>query len=197
MIVGGVGGQGILAVATIIAASALKEGLFIKQAEEHGMAQRGGAVVTHLRLSDSGIYSDLVPQGAAQIVVSMEPMEALRYLDYLSEDGVLLTAVDPVTNIPNYPEPEQLLQTLSKVSGVRLIEAARLARTAGSARATNMVMVGAASAYLPILPARIEAEIRIMFARKGDEVVATNIDAFRLGRYAATSPAVTAARSAG
>jgi indolepyruvate ferredoxin oxidoreductase beta subunit len=184
IITAGVGGQGILSISAIIASSALHEGLFVKQAEAHGMAQRGGAVVSHLRLSDQPIHSDLVGQGRADMIVSMEPVESLRYVSFLSPSGTLLTATDPVVNIPNYPDLEEILSAIQSLPNSKLIEATRLARKAGSARASNMVMVGAASHPLPVPIETIEAFIRETFSRKSQKTVEINLKAFRLGREA-------------
>jgi len=184
IITAGVGGQGILSISAIIAASALREGLFVKQAEEHGMAQRGGAVVSHLRLSDHPVHSDLVGQGRADMIVSMEPVESLRYLSYLSPAGTLLTATDPLINIPNYPDLEEILSAVQALPNSKLIEATKLARKAGSTRASNMVMVGAASHLLPIPMTTIEEFIRETFSRKSEKTVEINLKAFRLGREA-------------
>ena len=108
IILSGVGGQGILSIATVIGRAALAEGLQIKQAEVHGMSQRGGDVQSNLRISSSAIRSDLIPRGAADLIVSMEPMEALRYLPWLADDGWVITGITPLINIPNYPEGEAL-----------------------------------------------------------------------------------------
>lgn len=100
----GVGGQGILSIATVIGEAATKAGLYLKQAEVHGMSQRGGDVQSNLRLSTETIWSDLIPQGGADVVISMEPMESLRYLPYLAKTGVIVTSCKPFINIPNYPD---------------------------------------------------------------------------------------------
>ena len=185
IILAGVGGQGVLSISAIIASSALKAGLHAKQSEVHGMAQRGGAVLTHLRLSDGPIASDIIPKGSADMIISMEPLESLRHLAYLSPQGALLTSTDPVVNIPDYPPIESVLEMVRAVPGARLIDAESMARKAGSARATNMVMVGAASGRLPIGAEAIEAYIAEAFARKGPKVVETNLAAFRAGRQSA------------
>lgn len=184
IITAGVGGQGILSISAIIASGALRTGLFVKQAEEHGMSQRGGAVVSHLRLSDEPIHSDIVSRGQADMIVSMEPVESLRYLTYLSPGGTLLTAVEPVVNISNYPDLDEILAAIDAVPNSRLVEATRLARKAGSTRASNMVMVGAASHLLPIDEAAIRSFIRETFVLKSEKIVEINLKAFELGREA-------------
>jgi indolepyruvate ferredoxin oxidoreductase beta subunit len=185
IILAGVGGQGVLSVSAIIASSAMREGLTVKQSEVHGMSQRGGAVLANLRLADRPIASDLIPFGSAAMILSMEPLESLRYLQYLRPDGSLITSSDPLVNIPDYPPLEGLLDRIRSLPGAVLIPSERLARDAGSARATNMVMVGAASHRLPLPVEAIELFIRTTFQRKGEKVVETNLKAFRAGRAAA------------
>ncbi|MBE3071384.1 MAG: indolepyruvate oxidoreductase subunit beta [Acidobacteria bacterium] len=185
IILAGVGGQGALSVGAIIASSAMKEGLAVKQSEVHGMSQRGGAVLAHLRLAGAPIASDMIPLGGASMILSMEPLESLRYLKYLSPQGAIITSVDPVRNIPDYPGIDTLLEKIRQVPGAVLVESERLARQAGSARATNMVMVGAASHRLPIRVETMEHFIESLFRSKGAQVVETNLKAFRAGRGAA------------
>jgi indolepyruvate ferredoxin oxidoreductase beta subunit len=188
IILAGVGGQGVLAVSSIIASSAMHEGLSVKQSEVHGMSQRGGEVQANLRLSDKPIASDLIPRGMASLVLSMEPLESLRYLPYLSDTGTVLTSTDAVTNFANYPEIDGLLAQIRALPRAILIDAERLARQAGSARATNMVMVGAASHLLPVKLETIEHFVRTLFAAKGSKVVDINLKALAAGRDAAAAP---------
>jgi indolepyruvate ferredoxin oxidoreductase beta subunit len=187
VILAGVGGQGVLSVATIIALGATKDGLAVRQSEVHGMAQRGGSVQAHLRLSDQTIVSDLIGKASADMILSMEPIESLRYLAYLKPNGVLVTSTDPVKNIPTYPEVAGIYAAIRSLPSARLIEAAALARQAGSARSTNMVMVGAASAYLPVQEKSLFAAIDELFARKGERVVEVNRKAFQMGKETAAS----------
>src|SRR5512136_260737 len=185
IILAGVGGQGVLSVSAIIASSAMKEGLLVKQSEVHGMSQRGGAVLANLRLADGPIASDLIPLGCAAMILSMEPLESLRYLRYLSAEGALVTSSNPVVNIPDYPDLGGLLEKVRGLPFARLVDGEQLARAAGSTRATNMVMVGAASHRLPVRVDTLEQFIESIFAAKGAKVVDTNIKAFRAGREAA------------
>lgn len=184
MILCGVGGQGVLSVSAIIASSAMKEGLHVKQSEVHGMSQRGGAVSANLRLSDQPISSDLIARGRAAMILSMEPMESLRYLEYLAPDGVLITTTEPVVNISNYPDLDEVHKSIRALPHYILLEASKLAKEAGSSRATNMVLAGAASHYVPVKIETMEQLIRDMFGRKGEKVVESNLKAFRLGREA-------------
>ena len=181
----GVGGQGVLSVASIIAQAAVNEGLAVRQSEVHGMAQRGGAVLAHLRISDRAIASDLVPQGCADVIISMEPLESLRYTAWLSPTGALITAAEPLVNIPNYPELDGVITAIKGFPLRRIIEAAKLAKEAGLARAVNTVMVGAASAFLPIGEKTLETVIAAAFKSKGEAVLEANAKAFLLGRQAA------------
>lgn len=182
IVLAGVGGQGVLSLSAIIATGAMKEGLYVKQSEVHGMAQRGGAVLANLRLSDKPIASDLIPKGSAAMILSMEPLESMRYLAFLKPDGALITSTTPVVNIPDYPDLEGLLGKIRAVPGAILVDSEKLAKAAGSARASNMVIVGAASHYLPVKVETMEHLIESTFKRKGDQVVASNLKAFRLGR---------------
>jgi len=182
IVLSGVGGQGVLSLSSIIASGAMKEGLYVKQSEVHGMAQRGGAVLANLRLSDKPIASDLIPSGSAAMILSMEPLESLRYLSFLRPDGALITSTTPVINIPDYPNLNELLGKIRSVPGAILVESDRLAKAAGSARAANMVMVGAASHLLPVKVETMEHYIESVFKRKGDQIVEANLKAFRAGR---------------
>jgi indolepyruvate ferredoxin oxidoreductase beta subunit len=185
IVLAGVGGQGVLSVSAMIASAALASGLQVKQSEVHGMAQRGGAVSASLRLSDVAIASDLVPLGTASLLLSMEPLEGLRYVGYLSPDGSIITATAAVQNIPDYPPVPEVLDALRALPHAVLVDAERIARAAGSARAVNMVMVGAASNVLPVAVEAIEAQIEQRFASKGAKVVEQNLLAFRNGRLEA------------
>jgi indolepyruvate ferredoxin oxidoreductase beta subunit len=182
IILAGVGGQGVLSIAAIIARAAVAEGYSVRQSEVHGMAQRGGAVLAHLRVAGGPIASDLVPKGGADLIVSMEPLESLRYAAWLSPEGVLVSAAEPFVNIPNYPDLDSVLAAVRSFPASRLVEAAALAREAGLARALNMVMVGAASPFLSLRPEALEDTIGAVFAGKGGEVAEANKQAFRLGR---------------
>jgi indolepyruvate ferredoxin oxidoreductase, beta subunit len=182
IILAGVGGQGVLSLAGIIASAALDDGLNVKQSEVHGMAQRGGAVTAHLRLSDQAIHSDLVPRGTASMVLSMEPLESLRYLEFLSPAGAVVTATEPVSNVADYPPLDQLLAAINSLPHAVALDAGALARRAGLAQATNVVLAGAASLLLPVGSDTIERGIRARFGRKGSKVVDANLAAFRAGR---------------
>ena len=185
IIFAGVGGQGVLSMAAIIGRAAVAEGLQAKQSEVHGMAQRGGAVQAHLRLSDLAIASDLIGRGGADMILSLEPLESLRYLSYLSTKGVLVTAAEPFANIPNYPDVAKLLAQVRALPLGVVIEAERLANEAGDVQTVNTVMVGAASAFLPLAPGHLEEAVRENFVRKGEALVNMNLAAFRAGRAAA------------
>lgn len=178
----GVGGQGILSIATIIGAAATKAGLQLKQAEVHGMSQRGGDVQSNLRLSDETIYSDLIPQGKADLVISMEPMESLRYLPYLSADGTVVTSVKPFVNIPDYPEDKVIFDQLNALPSVRMLDIESVAKDAGNVRGANMVLLGMAAPFIKILSVdQLREAVAVVFARKGDAVVEANLKAFDLG----------------
>ena len=185
VILAGVGGQGVLSVAAIISQAAVTQGLNVRQSEVHGMAQRGGAVLAHMRISDKDIPSDLVPRGRADLILAMEPVEGLRYADWLSEKGALISASEPYVNIPNYPEIEKIHKAIRSFPLNKIVETEALAKEAGLARSVNVVMVGAASAFLPIDTTTIEKTIEKMFSQKDKAIVEANIKAFNLGRNAA------------
>ena len=184
IILAGVGGQGILSIAAIIGQAALNQDLYIKQAEVHGMSQRGGDVQSNLRISSEPISSDLIAKGKADAILSLEPMEALRYIPYLAEDGWIVVNSVPFVNIPNYPEQAQLDAEYAKLSNVIAFDADAVARENGGVRTVNMVLLGAASLILGIEDDKLEQAIRDIFGRKGENVVETNIKAFRAGREA-------------
>ncbi|MBN2246282.1 MAG: indolepyruvate oxidoreductase subunit beta [Candidatus Aminicenantes bacterium] len=185
IILAGVGGQGILSIAFVIDNAALLDGLNFKQAEVHGMSQRGGAVQSHLRLSDEHIHSDLVPRGTADIILSVEPLEALRYVDYLSEEGKIITSSTPYVNIPDYPDLEGVLEKVGEISHPIIIDSKKLAAEAGSVRAQNMVMLGAASLDLIVEENSLLKFIEVLFKPKGQALVDMNHKAFELGKKAA------------
>ena len=182
IILAGVGGQGILSIAAVIGAAAIEDGLYMKQSEVHGMSQRGGDVQSHLRLSDQPIASDLIPLGSADVIISLEPMEALRYLPYLKKDGWIVTSSKPFENIPNYPEMAQIMQEYEKLPQKVILEVEQIARDLGAPRASNVVLLGAASPFLGIDFEKLETGIRSIFGRKGEEVVETNLKALRAGK---------------
>lgn len=182
IILAGVGGQGILSIAAALGTAALEDNLYIKQAETHGMSQRGGAVVSHMRISDKPIASDLIKRGTADLILSVEPMEALRYLPFLSETGYLVTNTTPFINIPNYPDYEEVMAAVKELPRFVAIDADQMAKDAGNARSSNMVMLGAASPFIDIDFKMLEDGIRNVFGRKGEEIVEINLKALRAGR---------------
>lgn len=182
IILSGVGGQGILSIAAVIGEAALRNGLYMKQAEVHGMSQRGGDVQSNLRISDRPVASDLIPLGAADLIISLEPMEALRYLPYLAPDGWVITSSVPFRNIPGYPEVEAVLTELKKLPHTVVFDPDSIAKEIGSVRAANMVLLGAAAPYLGIDYRSIEEAVRSIFASKGDGVIELNLKALDAGR---------------
>lgn len=182
----GVGGQGILSIATIIGEAATHADINLKQAEVHGMSQRGGDVQSNLRLSTETIYSDLIKKGGADVIISMEPMEALRYLPYLAKDGVIVTSNKPFVNIPNYPEEEALFNELKSLpNNVIMLDIEDVAKEAGSIRSANVVLLGMAAKYIEIIsPESLRNAVATIFARKGEKVVEANLKAFDLGAAA-------------
>jgi indolepyruvate ferredoxin oxidoreductase, beta subunit len=182
IILAGVGGQGILSIAAVLDFAALKNHLYVKQAEVHGMSQRGGAVQSHLRISDKPIHSDLIPQGNADIIVSVELMESLRYLPFLAPDGWVVTSTTLEKNIVNYPDIAELTKNIQQIPHHILVDSEKLARSAGSARAENMVMLGAISNLIDIPLSDLEDGIRFLFGKKDAKVIETNLAALAAGK---------------
>ena len=187
IILAGVGGQGILSIAFVIDNAALKQGLSFKQAEVHGMAQRGGAVQSHLRISDRPVFSDLIPKGEADMLLSIEPLESLRYFDYLSPEGIVISSESPFVNIPNYPELTEVFRQIKKHKNHVLVDGDALAKEAGFSKAQNMVMLGAAAPFLQLDSEILIEFIRFLFRRHGERTVDINLKAFQLGKEAAMS----------
>ena len=178
----GVGGQGILSIATVIGQAALTDGINLKQAEVHGMSQRGGDVQSDLRLSTEPIYSDLIAKGGVDLLISMEPMEALRYRNWLSTKGVIVTSSKPFVNIPNYPDESAVLAELAAIPGVISVDIEQMARDAEVPRSANMILLGLAAPYIPILSAdSLRDAIASIFARKGEAIIEANLRAFNIG----------------
>lgn len=182
IILAGVGGQGILSIAAAIGYAAVEEGLFAKQSEVHGMSQRGGEVQSHLRLSDREIASDLIPFGKADIIISVEPMEGLRYLPMLSPEGWLITNTTPFINIPNYPEMDRLMAEINSLPRHIALDADEIAHRIKSPKSANMVILGASTRFLDIDILKLENAVRNIFGAKGEAVVASNLLAMRSGR---------------
>ena len=182
IILSGVGGQGILSIAAAIGLAAVANNLFLKQSEVHGMSQRGGDVQSHFRLSDKQVASDLIPLGKADLIISVEPMESLRYLPWLSKQGWLVTNSVPFINIQEYPPLEEILNEIRKIKNNIIIDADSVAKEAGSSRAGNIVVLGAASHFIEMPFPSLENAIRTLFRRKGEEIVEINLKALRAGR---------------
>lgn len=182
IIISGVGGQGIVSIASVIGYATLEAKLFFKQSEVHGMSQRGGEVQSHFRISNEPINSDLIPMGAAEIIISVEPMEALRYINYLSMDGIIISNKNPYTNITNYPDLEKIWGAIIAIPNSIIIDADDEARKLGSSKAANMILLGAAANIIGIEFSMLENAIRTLFRRKGDKIVEINIAALRRGQ---------------
>jgi indolepyruvate ferredoxin oxidoreductase, beta subunit len=191
IILAGVGGQGIISIAAIIGYAAVFENLHFKQSEVHGMSQRGGAVQSHFRLSDKEIHSDLIPLGKADIIISVEPMEALRYLPWLYPDGWLITNTNPYINIPDYPEMESIMTEINNHKNVKALNADKTAKDIGTSKSSNMVVLGAASPYLDIDFRQLVKAIGVLFKSKGEKVIDDNIKALKAGREFADKSVVS------
>jgi len=185
IILAGVGGQGILSIAATIGMAALSNNLHLKQAEVHGMSQRGGAVQSHFRLSSKPIASDLIPRGACDIILSVEPMESLRYVDFLHEEGWIITNSTPFVNITDYPDVEEVIEKIKKRKNTIILDADKLAKEVGSPRSSNIVALGAATPFIDIPYEAFEEAIRLIFKKKGDRIIDANIKALAAGRAVA------------
>ncbi|MCX6270066.1 MAG: indolepyruvate oxidoreductase subunit beta, partial [Bacteroidetes bacterium] len=141
IIMAGVGGQGILSIAATIGMAAIKVGMHLKQSEVHGMSQRGGDVSSNLRISDDEIFSDLIPHGKADMIISVEPMESLRYLPMLADDGWIITNTKPYINIKNYPEMESIMAEVEKIHNHIALDADTIAKNLGATKSANMVIL--------------------------------------------------------
>ncbi len=192
IILSGVGGQGILSIAAVIGMAAIDNDLYVKQAEVHGMSQRGGAVQSHLRISDQPLHSDLIPMGSCDMILSVEPMESLRYLPWLSDNGWLVTNSKPFVNIADYPDTQLLYKEIDRIENSLLIDADSIAAEVGTVKVSNIVMLGAASFWLGIRFESLEISIKSIFGAKGEEIVQLNIKALNSGRAAADKQLVKA-----
>ncbi|MDR3128773.1 MAG: indolepyruvate oxidoreductase subunit beta [Tannerellaceae bacterium] len=181
IILSGVGGQGILSIAAVLGQAAVVAGLQMKQAEVHGMSQRGGDVQSHLRISDRPIASDLIAKGQAEMILSLEPMESLRYLPFLKKEGWVVTHSCPLGNIPDYPDMDRIGEELGKLPHSVVLDVERISREAGSPRTANMVVLGAAIPFIPIERKYIEEGIHRIFRRKGEDVINMNLNALSAG----------------
>jgi len=177
-----VGGQGIISIAAIIGTAALEQGLFLKQSEVHGMSQRGGDVQSNLRISDKEIASDLIPCGKADLIISVEPLEALRYLPFLSPGGWVVTSIKPYINIPEYPEIEKVLEEIRKLPHYIALDADEIAKEIGSSKAANIVVLGAASPFLEMQYEKLEEAIRFIFRNKAEDMILKNLQALMAGK---------------
>ncbi len=184
IILSGVGGQGILSIAAIIGLAAIENDLYLKQAEVHGMSQRGGDVQSHLRLSSMPVHSDLIPYGKADLIISVEPMESLRYLPWLSAAGWLVTNSTPFRNIGDYPPVEDILSRIRQLDNHKIVDADEIARQIGSVRSGNVVILGAASHYLDLSFESLENAVVRLFSKKSPEIAELNVKALRAGRNA-------------
>jgi indolepyruvate ferredoxin oxidoreductase beta subunit len=187
IILAGVGGQGILSIAAIIGTAAINSGMYLKQAEVHGMSQRGGDVHSNLRISEKPIFSDLIPKGGADLIISVEPMEGLRYLPMLAKDGWLITNTKPHINIPNYPAMEDIMAEIEKIPKNVALDADEMAKRVATSKAANIVILGAASPYLGLKEEEIKKAIEEIFGSKGSDVVENNFKALEAGRDFAMS----------
>jgi len=182
IILSGVGGQGILTLASIIDTAALYQNLFVKQSEVHGMSQRGGAVQCHVRISDKEIYSDLIPEGETDLILSAEPMELLRHIPFLKKNGWIITDSSTFENIVNYPDKHDLYKQIKTHYNHIIINAKSCAKDMGNTKVCNMILLGAAAEHLPLEEEKLLRAIRYLFRDKSEKIILKNIDAFKEGQ---------------
>ncbi len=182
IILSGVGGQGIVTIGATVGMAALHNNMHLKQSEVHGMSQRGGAVQSHLRISEKPIASDLIPHGTADVIISVEPIEGLRYLPYLSKNGWLITNTTPFVNIPNYPDMKMVMDSIKAMNRHIALDADTMAKEIKASRSSNIIVLGAASPFLNISYEKLEEGIKSIFGRKGQEIVDINLKALKVGR---------------
>jgi len=187
IILAGVGGQGILSIAAAIGTGALLSGLHLKQAEVHGMSQRGGDVQSHLRISSGEIASDLIPEGKADLIISVEPMESLRYLHMLGPDGWVITNSTPHVNIPDYPDIAAIIAEIKKIPNHVILDADAIAKDIDSPKSVNMVVMGASAPHLGMDLNWLLEAINKLFRNKGEDIVRLNLLAFNEGLKAANN----------
>jgi indolepyruvate ferredoxin oxidoreductase beta subunit len=187
LILSGVGGQGILTIAAILDTAALQQNLYVKQSEVHGMSQRGGAVQSHVRISNSEVYSDLIPEGKADMVLSVEPLEALRYIPFLKKDGWIITDTHPFRNILDYPEESVIMKEIKKHPNHIIINATEEAKKLGNSKVANIILLGAATSLISLSDESIVEAIKTLFQTKSEKLVALNLEAYQLGKELAKS----------
>ncbi len=181
IIIAGVGGQGILSIAATIGYAAIDAGMYLKQSEVHGMSQRGGDVQSNLRISHNEIASDLIPQGKADMIIAVEPMEALRHLHMIAPEGWLISNTTPYVNITSYPNEADILNEIKKMEKHILIDADKIAKDLGNAKVANMVILGAAIRPVGLSLEQFEGAVSKIFRSKGPEVIETNVNALKAG----------------
>jgi indolepyruvate ferredoxin oxidoreductase beta subunit len=182
IILSGVGGQGILTIAAILDTAAINQDLHVKQSEIHGMSQRGGAVHSHVRISDKEIYSDLIPLGKADLIISVEPMESLRYLPFLKDGGWLITDSKSFDNILDYPDQAKLIQEIKNHKNTIVIDATKMAKKLGNSRAANIILLGIAANKIPLPEKSLLDAIKLLFFKKSEKIVNLNLEAFNVGK---------------
>ena len=182
IIIAGVGGQGILTIAAVLDMATLDQNLYVKQSEVHGMSQRGGAVQSHVRISDSEIYSDLIPEGKADLILSVEPMELLRYIPYLKNKGWLITDSNTYINISDYPDKDDLYKKIKSHRKNIIINATEIAKKLGNSKVANIVLLGAASPLIPLSEESIITAIKKLFQNKSERIINLNMEAFQAGK---------------
>ena len=182
IVLAGVGGQGVLSLAQIVLEALRRSGLQALQSEIHGMSQRGGSVHAQVCFAEVPLTSPIIDEGCADLLISLEPLEALRYVAMLRMDGHLVVSEEPQMSMDGYPPLDDVYAALKKVRGCHLLDTEELARRLNHRQAGGMALLGMASKYLPVTDEVWRKVIFERFEAKGARVTDKNLEAFEAGR---------------
>ena len=182
IVLSGVGGQGVLSLAQIVLEALRRSGFHALQSEIHGMSQRGGSVHAQVCFSEVPLTSPIIDEGCAELLIALEPLEALRYVAMLRMDGHLVVSEEPQVNMEGYPPLDDVYAALKAVRGAHLLDTEDLARRLNHRQAGGMALLGMASRHLPVPEATWHAVITERFEAKGARIIEKNLEAFEAGR---------------
>lgn len=182
IILSGVGGQGVLSLAQILLEALRRSGLHTLQSEIHGMSQRGGSVHAQVCYAEAPLSSPIIDEGCADLLIALEPLEALRYVSMLRLNGALVVSEEPQTDMAGYPPLEDIYAALKAVPGAHLVDTEDLARRLNHRQAGGMALLGMASRFLPVDDAVWREVIAQRFEAKGPRITEKNLEAFEAGR---------------
>lgn len=182
VIVAGVGGQGAITVSQLILGAAWKSGYYTLQSEVHGMSQRGGSVNAQILFDKKEVTSPVIMEGRGDLLIGLEPLETLRYLNLLDEGAFVISSVSPIKNMMTYPEIGKIIAELKKIPGVLLIDTEKLSVELDNKNAGNMILLGVASKHLPFEDNTWYEVINERFEGKSEVLIKKNIEAFEYGK---------------